>query len=148
MHKRTAVRKAFEAALTGLASTGSRVVSGELHTRRQSGLPGLSLAFAQGGGETVAAEIDDERGDIHVRALPVSVRAIVAVSDTYLDELDDICLEVETAAHADAGVAGVALQVSLLSTAIETSGEGETPVAAATMDWRILYVVNEKAPAA
>lgn len=148
MHKRQAIRAAVVAAVTGLTTTGTRVTSGELHTRPRTQLPGLAVAVAGGAGEMVATSIADARGDMQVRELPVEIRAMVAVVSGYLDTLDTACAEVETALHAAAGVAALVLEIRLVSTVVEISGDGETPVAVAVMSWRVLYAVNELAPVA
>jgi len=147
-HARETLRKAIVTAVTGLTTTGARVTSRQLHAVRVDALPALAVNVATGEGETVSGVIADEFSTTHVRRLPVEVVAFVASLGAYEDTLDTICLEVETALWASAGVAALILDMRLVSTTIEVSGEAERPVATAKMAWEFSFAVNESAPTA
>ncbi len=147
-HARQTLRKAIVAAVTGLATTAARVSSRQLHTRQAADLPALIVDVAAGAGESVSGAFADEFGTAHVRRLSVTITAMVSALANYEDTLDTICLEVETALWAAAGVAALVVGFGLESTVIEVSGEGDRPVAVATMVWSFSYAVNETAPEA
>jgi hypothetical protein len=124
------------------------VTCGVAHDRPLASLPALVVEVATDGGETVSAEMENEFGAVHIRRLPVTITAMVYGGTTYLDALDLICLEVETAIHAATALTAMVKRIGLESTEISMSGEGETPVAVAVQRWAVLYAVDETAPSA
>jgi len=132
-------------AVTDLVTTGPDVFTNRMTPFRDSDLPNISVYVAR---EAETIEEDDEMGPYELRVLPVDIVARARANNELDDQLDDICLEVETAIHADTDLAALIKGISLISTEIEMDHEGEQPVGAARMEWAIIYRVNGAAPTA
>jgi len=144
-HARESVRKALVTAVTGLTTTAARVHSRPLHTHLIQDLPDLSVITASAA-ETKSGTFENEFGAYEIRSLPVTIEGRVCTLTDYEDTLDDISAEVETALMGNAALEALAVDVELLSTAIEIEGEGEKPVGVIVMEWLVSYRVDATAP--
>ena len=126
-HLRTQIRTAVVSALTGLATTGSRVHASRL--RPTQALPCLLI-------ETNDERIEQTIQAVQQRTLNVTVRAYAKVTATVDDTLDQIALETETALAA-AGSLGGKLPGGLLLERIETDFDDtlEQPAGALVMQF-------------
>lgn len=139
-HVRTQVRAAAVTALTGLTTTGSRVYDSLVYPMQDKQLPGLRIDT---GDEDIAVESID--GELLARTLQLVVQACVKQNTNYNDTVDDIIKEVEIAISGNQALGG-AKAVLLKSIHVELSGDGEKPVAVATMTFEVLYYSAQSAP--
>lgn len=139
-HYRQQVRDAVVAAVTGLATTGPRVLRNRVHPVEEETLPCLLVYSLREESEIEA--IGRPRGLL--RALDL---AVVAVSrDRLLDDaLDAVCAEVEAALGA-ATLGGLVKDLTLEETEVQFDGEAERPTGRARMTWRALYRTPENDP--
>jgi hypothetical protein len=70
---------------------------------------------------------------------------VKAVSDTD-DTIDQICVEVEEAMAGDTELNGLAKDSYLVSTSINYIGEGDQPMAVASLNYEVEYQVQESDP--
>jgi len=141
-HLRKQIRDAAVAALTGLATTGANVFPSRVYELQDADLPALKVDTNE---ESV--QIDSMGGAARVvsRALNLIVHACVKQNATYNDTIDQIIKEVEVAIAANQSLGG-AKYVQLTGIAIEMAGEGEKPVAVATMTFEVPYFSALNAP--
>lgn len=140
-HIRKAIRAAAVTALTSLTTTGARVYDSRVYPMQDAQLPGLRIDTAD---EQVAI------GSLGVsrlceRTLDLVVQACVKENLTYNDTIDTIIKEVEIAIAANQGIGG-AKYVQLKSINVANAGEGEKPVAVATMTFEVFYITALGAP--
>ena len=106
-HVRTQIRAAVVTALTGLATTGSRVLVDDQVPI--DALPALVVRTSEG---NVGEAIDGTRQ----RAIAISVDAICKMASGVTDQLDQIATEVEAALAGAITVSGRTLPVDYLGT--------------------------------
>ena len=138
-HVRKQIRAAAITALTSLTTTGTRVYDSLVYPMQDAQLPGLRIDTAD---EQIVT------GDIGVtleRTLDLVVQACVKQNTTYNDTIDMIIKEVEVAVAAHQTMGG-AKAVLLKSISVATSGDGEKPVAVATMTFDVPYFTAQSAP--
>ena len=140
-HVRKQIRKAAIAALTDLATTGSRIYPGRVYPLAKAQLPGL-LVFTpaeQSGREDSATD--------SMRDVNLTVTGLVRISENIEDELDDIALEVEQALDA-LGLAGIAkIYHGIQSTLTELSGEDvDQPHGAIALEFLYTYRTRTGSP--
>ena len=76
------------------------------------------------------------------RTLAISVDVYVRANETFDDDVDAICVQVEAAVGADFRLNGLAKDVVLRGTDIDFSGEGEVPVGIARLTFDVRYVTT------
>jgi len=76
------------------------------------------------------------------RDLSLIVDAYVRVTDTFDDDIDALCVQVEQAVAADYTLNDLAKNTVLTSTEIDFDGEAERPVGVARMTYTIRYVTT------
>ena len=76
------------------------------------------------------------------RDLSLIVDAYVRVTDTFDDDIDALCVQVEETVAADYTLNGLAKNTVLTSTEIDFDGEAERPVGVARMTYTIRYVTT------
>lgn len=143
-HLRRQIREAVATAVTGLATTASRVYQSRVYPlERGTDLPGLlvhSLA------ETSTRMTLGAPG-IMERTLRVQVVAVAEAVANLDDSLDQVCKEVEVAlAMPCAALAGIAKTITLIATDIEMQGASVRPVGQAAMTYEVVYLAAENAP--
>ena len=79
------------------------------------------------------------------RVLTVAIEAFVKGTSNYDDTIDTVCSEVETALGGST-INGLVKDIYLESTDINYQGEGDQPLAVATMSWNCLYQTAANAP--
>lgn len=142
-HLRAQIRGALVTALTGLATTGTRVYGSRVYPVSATSLPALRVyalsEFAEVG-EVMAPRLLERRVRVQVQAL---AKAAADLDDT----LDQICQEVEVAlAMPCSALAGIAKTITLLATEIQLAGDAEQPVGMAAMTYEVFYMAAENAP--
>jgi len=140
MHARKQIRDAVVATLTGLTTTGSNVFASRPTSRplSESALPALRIFML-----SEAVDLVADASPQH-RQLDLAVEAVVQGTTNLDDELDQICLEVETALLNNVPV-GVH-QITISSTDIEFKGDGDQPHGVARMTFAAEYYTREGAP--
>lgn len=143
-HIRKLIRDNIETALTGLATTNGRVYRTRVYPIAEDRLPGLAIYTREE--STDYATITRPR--TQMRNLVVSVEIYVKGQSDYDDELDQIALEVEEALYTDLTRGGYAKDTQVISFDCDFSGDGDQPVARATMQISVDYVTLENNPEA
>lgn len=141
-HLRRQIREAVATAVTGLATTSTRVFQSRVYPLEAADLPCLMVRTLSEASEP--ATIHGPRELYRVLSLQVvaMARAVSDIDDT----LDQICKEVEIALAVDITLGGKCKSVTLTSTTIELTGTSERPVGSATMVFDVDYYVMENAP--
>ena len=142
-HARQQIKAAITTAVTGLATTGSYVFSDPLYPNDPDDLPAVRIEIIR---EDIQTDLD-AMGGIETRELLVAIEAVGEKSSGLAAQLDQICLEAEIAISGSTTLAGLVLDGGLRSTEFELSGDGETPVGTARMEWYFHYQVNVANPA-
>lgn len=139
-HARQQIREAAATALTGLATTGSRVYQSRVHPLADSNLPCLLV------------NTDDEQLDqasigmppLLQRQLELRVRAVAKVTASLDDTLDAMLAEVETVlGNTTLGGKVKVLAPQAIRVAIE---QGEKPVGIAELIYVATYHTAQNAP--
>jgi len=142
-HLRKQIRDAAATTLTGLATTGTRVFASRVYPLQEADLPALRV-------DTNNEDVDSESivvNRVLDRTVQLLVQACVKQNTAYNDTIDQIIKEVEVALSTLAAqtMAG-AKSVQLLRIEVVLAGEGEKPVAVATMLFAVPYHTALNAP--
>lgn len=138
-HVRQQIRAAAVTALTSLTTTGAKVYGSLVYPMQDAQLPGLRIDTGDEG-------IDSgDVGSLMERTLQLVVQACVKQNTTYNDTIDAIIKEVEVAIAANQTMGG-AKAVLLKSIHVALSGDGEKPVAVATLTFDVPYFTAQSAP--
>ena len=140
-HVRRQIRDAVATALTGLATTGTRVFPSRTQVLQDANLPGLRVYTQQE--DVLIGSIDASR--LQERTLTLLVEGVAKVNDTLDDTLDQIAKEVEVALDAAQG-AGGAKYLQLTNTDIEMNAEGEQDTGTVRLTYEVLYITATGAP--
>lgn len=141
-HLRTQIRSAVCSAVTGLATTGSRVAASRMTPRRGSDLPCLLV------------ETRDESIDAGVQRhaqhdLRVLVTAFAKANSTLENTLDQIAAEVETALAAAGTLGGlVPGGLSIVHVATDFDDALDQPAGTIEIEFRAVYFTRFGTPTA
>jgi|TARA_R100000482_G_scaffold50728_3_gene18030 hypothetical protein len=141
-HARQAIREQVGTTLTGLSTTGSNVFQSRVYPLQDSNLPALLIYTKE---ETSEAIVMGSNRVIE-RELTLAVEAYVKTNTNSDDTIDTIAEEIETAIGADSTLNNKAKDVFLVATDINYVGEGENPVAVATLNFLVSYCTDETNP--
>lgn len=138
-HVRKSIRDNVKTALTGLTTTGSNVYQTRVYPLAEDKLPGIAIYTRTEDVEyqTITAPRLKER------TLRIAVEAYVKALTDYDDTLDKIALEVEAALYTDLTRGGFAKDTRVVSFDSQFSGDGDQPIAYATMEVEIDYFTGE-----
>ena len=141
-HVRQQIRERVATEVTGLTTTGSKVYQSRVYPLQSSNLPGLLIYTTAESSEPI-----DMGGTSRLmnRVLSITIEAYVKATSNYDDTIDTVCSEVETALGGST-VNGLAKDIYLESTDINYQGEGDQPLAIATMTWNCEYQTAANAP--
>lgn len=142
-HVRKQIRDAAKAALTGLTTTGSNAFQSRVHAIHENTLPAVNVYTANEESELVSITSSGSR---LARTLELVVEAYVKKVSGYDDQIDQIAVEVEEALNSDATLSGLTKWLVPAGVEIEFEGEGEKPVAVATMTFNCLYETIDSDP--
>lgn len=136
-HPRTQIRQALRTALTDLDTTGANVFVARSRRWSASELPGLAISA----GDEVSLAFTPP---LQVRSMDVRVDAVCrAAPGVDVDALlDQIALEVETAAYMDIALRATVIDLYLQSLTVDVSGELDQTLAVASMKWVLTYQVD------
>jgi hypothetical protein len=138
-HIRKLIRDDITTTLTGLTTTGSNIYQTRVYPLADDKLPGLAIYTSSE--STEYATINPPRTQI--RTLTVSVEIYVRGLTGYDNTLDQIALEIEEALYTDLTRGGYAKETRVTGFEAEFSGEGDEPVAYATMSVEVDYMTLE-----
>ena len=138
-HIRKLIRDNIETTLTGLASTGGRVYKTRVYPIAEDRLPGIAIYTRSESAEY--SSITPPRTII--RELVVSAEIYVKSQADYDDDLDQIASEIEEALTTDITRGGYAKDTQITDFDCDFSGDGDQPVARATMQISVTYVTLE-----
>jgi hypothetical protein len=141
-HAREQIRDAAVTALTGLTTTGTRVYRSRIYPLAQAKLPGLAI-YTKSESTDYATQA---RPRTLIRTLSVAVEAYVSANTDFDETIDDIASEVEAAMYTNLTLGGLAKDSKISGIEIDFSGDGENPVAVATLTIDITYVTTEGSP--
>lgn len=141
-HVRQSIRENIETTLTGLTTTGSRVFASRVYPIAADNLPGLAIYTSDENSEYATVGLPRTQ----IRTLSVTVEAYVRGNSNYDDSLDTICSEIEIALYTDLTRGGHAKDTKVTAMDAEFSGEGDQPVARATLRVQVEYVTKENDP--
>jgi hypothetical protein len=140
-HVRKLIRDAAAVALTGLATTGSRVFENRVHTLQEDQLPALRVYTNNGASraQSVGMERVRERGE------ELMVECCAKAATGFDDQIDAMILEVEQALDANQGIGG-AKSVELRSIQIDMDDEADREIGIARLTFDVLYYTALGAP--
>jgi hypothetical protein len=141
-HARQQIRDAVVTAVTGLATTGSNVFRTRIHPLDQQSLPALLVYTLEEASEADAMGASRSL----LRSLRVAIDAVVQQVTDLDDLLDDIAAEVETAVDSNAALNGLVRDITLDSSSITKSGEGEQSALGLRLVFTALYRTRRSAP--
>ena len=141
-HFRQQIRERVATTLTGLTTTGSNVFQSRVYPLQDANLPALLIYTKEESSEIITM------GSTRAldRELTLSVEAYVKSNANSDDTIDTISDEIESAIGADTTLNNKAKDVFLISTDINYVGEGENPVAVATLNFLVNYCTDEDDP--
>lgn len=139
-HARQQIRDAAVAALTGLATTGTRVFNARAERFAEAELPSLNVLTPE---EELVGE---SMGLRHDRELRIHVEIRVKHESTYAATADTSAMEVEQALMADPSLGGRLKRLVPARTRTEISAETDREVAVVTIEWAAQYRVVASAP--
>lgn len=137
-HVRKQIRDRMETVLSGAVTlaTGG-VYASRVYPLTQAKLPAVTV---YSGSEASALQTMGSK--TLARDLSLIVDAYVRVTDTFDDDLDALCVQIEEAVAADYTLNGLAKNTVLTSTEIDFDSEAERPVGVARMTYTIRYVTT------
>lgn len=141
-HVRKQIREAAAAALTGLATTGSRVFQSRVYPMQDADLPGLRIYT-----DEESVEYDDAGTDnVQARTLTLVVEACAKANADLDDTLDQILKEAEVALTASQTLGGLCKYTQISSITTELSGDGEKVTGVGRFTFKVMYYTRQSAP--
>lgn len=134
------VRKQIRDQVESILTTGATLATGGVFASRvypltQAKLPALTIYTG-----SEASGLQSMGAKTLARDLSLIVDAYVRVTDTFDDDVDALCVQVEEVIAADYTLNGLAKNTVLSSTEIDFDAEAERPVGVARMTYTIRYV--------
>lgn len=145
-HLNRQVCEAFAAQVTGLATTGARVYANNVDPLAANQLPALTITAPD---ETIERQSIGAPNCYVRRTLTLIVTACARATASVWNDLYQIRAEVETATLSTIPamtLGGLVLDMTLLSTRTEISGDGDRLVGTAAMVYQILLNAREGIP--
>lgn len=137
-HVRKQIRDAVKATLTsGVPLVQRRVYASRVHPLSQAKLPCVLVYTA-----SEASNLMTMGQRTIMRELSMSVDIYVSMNDTFDDDVDAICVEIEEAIAANRDLGGVSKETILVATEIDFDGDTENPVGVARLTYNVQYVTT------
>lgn len=137
-HVRKQIRDQVASVLTaGVALVSSRVYPSRVYALSENKLPAIAVYTA-----SEASSLMSFQPPTLTRTISLTVDIFLRATDTFDDDLDAICVQVEDAIGADFRVNGLAKQIILTGTEIDYNGEAEMPVGIVSMTFEVGYVTT------
>lgn len=140
-HVRQQIREAAAAALTGLATTSTRVYQSRIHPLRDADLPCLLISTDE---EDVDAENAVMGGEL-TRNLTLTIKGVAKANANLDDTLDGIAEQVEPMLN-DASLGNLVKRCTLEKISVEMDDTLEKPVGIITLNYRTTYFTSPAAP--
>lgn len=140
IHARRQIREAVATALTGLATTGTKVHQSRMRPQGDSALPCL---LVETGPEQIVL---DGINEVQARTLDIIVRGYAKATANVDDTLDAIALEVETAMHTAGNLSGLIKNEAYLEEIQVDFDELEKPVGVVMLRFKAIYFTQAGAP--
>lgn len=123
-----------------VASTLSAISGVTVERSRVYALVSLPVISVYGNGESLSGEVDGMTTPIrYSRTLRLEIEIAVEAVSNCDDLADDYAAQVEALMAADLTLNGTATTSELVSTQIEMSGDGDTPVSITRMTYEVEY---------
>jgi len=137
-HVRKQIRDRVEIILkTGVTLAQQRVYASRIYPLTGPQLPAVAVYTpSEGSGlQTMGTRT-------LARDISLNVDAYVRVTDTFDDDIDALCVQIEETIAADYNLNGLVKDTILTSTEIDFDGEAEKPVGVARLTYTIRYVTT------
>jgi len=141
-HVRKLIRDNIKTTITDLATTGRNVYQSRVYPISGPKLPSI-LLFNK------AEEIEYQTigtPRLQMRTAEFELEIYVKGVSGYDDSLDQICVEVEEALYTDLTRGGHAQDTRVTNFSADFNGDGDQPVAVATLTIEVQYQVRENNP--
>jgi hypothetical protein len=125
-----------------LSTTGSNIYPSRVYPIASNKLPGILIYSKSESTEYATMGLPR----IQERMVSFTLEVYVKGVSGYDDSLDQICLEIEQAIYADITLNGYSANTMVTSFEADFNGDGDQPVAVATMTVDVLYRVRENNP--
>lgn len=137
-HVRKSIRDRFISTLTSnVTLVSSRVYGTRVYPITDASLPAITVYT----GSEASSRYNMGVTDI-TRELNVEVDCYVKATDTFDDDVDAICVQVEEAIAGDFTINSLAKGATLISTEMNFSGDAEQPVGIAKLTFNVRYVTS------
>ena len=143
-HVRTQLRDAAISALTGLATSGSRVYKTRVHAMQDANLPGLRISTANGNSARRGVGAGPGRALLE-RTVELVVECCAKANADLDDTLDQMLQEVEVAISQNQNLGG-AKWIVLRREEADFEGEAESPVGVLRATFEALLLTAQNAP--
>lgn len=135
-HVRKQIRDRIASVLSsGVGLVSTRVYASRVYPLTEAKLPALTVYS----GVETSSLINMSTKDMF-RTMTVNVDAYVRATNTFDDDIDAICVQIEAAMAGDFTVNGLAKDAILTSTEIDFSGDTEQPIGVARLTYTVRYV--------
>lgn len=139
-HKRTDIRTALVALLTGTSPTyatsaQANVFSNRVRNISEAKLPAINILD-----QPETATPRDIRSALYIRTWTIKIDLIIESTNNYDSDLDDICLEIETLINSDRTLGGLCITINYLGTEPEYDDSGQKTIGHASMNYEIKYI--------
>ena len=137
-HVRKAIRDRFISTLTSdVTLVKTRVYGSRVYPITEENLPAITVYT----GSEASSRYNMGVTDL-IRELSVEVDCYIRAADTFDDDMDAICVQVEEAIAGDFTVNSLAKGATLTSTEINFSGDAEQPIGIAKLTFNVRYVTS------
>lgn len=137
-HVRKQIRDAVESTLTsGVALVSGRVYGSRVYPLTKEKLPAIAVYTTSESSGIMTMGLRTL-----LRELSLNVDVYVSVNDTFDDNVDAICLQVEEAIAANYTLGGLSKDTILVSTEVDYDGDTENPVGVARLTYTVQYVTT------
>ena len=136
------VRKQIRDRISEILASGVTLVSGRVYPSRiyplsEDNLPCVAVyTSSEESGLRTMGTVTIER------QLLTSVDAVVRVSDSFDDDVDALCVQIEEAIAADFTLSGLVKDIVLSSTEIDFDSDAERPIGIARLTFACRYVTT------
>ena len=137
-HVRKSIRDRFVTKLTtGAPLVQRRVYGSRVYPITSDNLPAITVYT---GSESSGLHNMSMGEPDLLRSLSINVDAYVRITETFDDDLDALCVQIEEAIAGDFYVNGLAKDAVLTSTEIDFSSDAEQPIGVARLTFVVRYI--------
>lgn len=138
-HVRRQIRdKMVDVLKAGVSLVNRRVYASRIYSLTQDKLPALVVTTVSESSELMNMGSTKNLD----RSVSISVDVYVRATETFDDDLDAICVQVEEAIGGNFYLDGLSKNTVLTSTEVEFSGEAEQPAGVARLTYDVRYVTS------